>query len=248
MKHCRVSAFARVARVFAYAAVALGLGAGPLLAQGSTGKIEGRVRDQAGAPIANAQVNIVGTRLQRAHEPSGLLLHQQRTRQHGRGARGLHRVQVHRGRRREGAGRPDQHGGRPAGADGGRDPGDHRRQPDPAAGAPRRSDHQAAARRRGGEEPPGGPAQPGAGLQPGVVASRSSPTRSPSAAAATTRTPPTSTACRSRRATAAPARATPSAACSAARAPRSRSARTRSSRQRSPRAPPRRSSATRRPA
>ena len=50
MKHCRVSAFARVARIFALAAVALGVGAGSLLAQGSTGKIEGRVRDQAGAP------------------------------------------------------------------------------------------------------------------------------------------------------------------------------------------------------
>ncbi|MGN6393237.1 MAG: carboxypeptidase regulatory-like domain-containing protein, partial [Gemmatimonadales bacterium] len=61
MKHCRVSAFARVARGIACAAVALGLGAGSLLAQGSTGKIEGRVRDQAGAPIANAQVFVVGT-------------------------------------------------------------------------------------------------------------------------------------------------------------------------------------------
>jgi outer membrane receptor for ferrienterochelin and colicin len=71
MKHCRVSAFARVARVFAYAAVALGLGAGQLLAQGSTGKIEGRVRDQAGAPIANAQVNIVGTAFNALTNPQG---------------------------------------------------------------------------------------------------------------------------------------------------------------------------------
>jgi hypothetical protein len=61
MKHCRVSAFARVARGIACAAVALGVGAGSLLAQGSTGKIEGRVRDQAGAPIANAHVFVVGT-------------------------------------------------------------------------------------------------------------------------------------------------------------------------------------------
>src|SRR6476646_5762159 len=61
MKHCRVSAFVRVARVIACAAVALGLGAGTLLAQASTGKIEGRVRDQAGAPIADAQVFVVGT-------------------------------------------------------------------------------------------------------------------------------------------------------------------------------------------
>jgi hypothetical protein len=71
MKHCRVSAFARVARVFAYAAVALGLGAGQLLAQGSTGKIEGRVRDQAGAPIANAQVNVVGTAFNALTNPQG---------------------------------------------------------------------------------------------------------------------------------------------------------------------------------
>ena len=56
-----VSAFVRVARSVALAAVVLGFGAGTLLAQGSTGKLEGTVRDQAGAPIANAQVFIVGT-------------------------------------------------------------------------------------------------------------------------------------------------------------------------------------------
>jgi len=61
MKLCRVSAFVRIARLVAVATVALGLGASSLLAQGSTGKIEGRVRDQAGAPIANAQVFVVGT-------------------------------------------------------------------------------------------------------------------------------------------------------------------------------------------
>ena len=71
MKHCRVSAFARVARFVACAAVALGLGAGPLLAQGSTGKIEGRVRDQAGAPIANAQVFVVGTAFNALTNPQG---------------------------------------------------------------------------------------------------------------------------------------------------------------------------------
>ena len=43
------------------AAVALVLGAGSLLAQGATGKLEGRVRDQSGAPVASAQVHIVGT-------------------------------------------------------------------------------------------------------------------------------------------------------------------------------------------
>ncbi len=60
MKESSVSAFVRLARWIACAAVALTLGAGTLLAQ-STGKIEGRVRDQAGAPIASAQVRINGT-------------------------------------------------------------------------------------------------------------------------------------------------------------------------------------------
>ncbi|MGE0354328.1 MAG: carboxypeptidase regulatory-like domain-containing protein [Gemmatimonadales bacterium] len=60
MKQSCVGAFARMARWFALAAVALAMGAGALYAQG-TGKIEGRVRDQTGAPIANAQVTIVGT-------------------------------------------------------------------------------------------------------------------------------------------------------------------------------------------
>ncbi|MGH8262019.1 MAG: carboxypeptidase regulatory-like domain-containing protein, partial [Steroidobacteraceae bacterium] len=70
MKHCRVSAFARVARFIALAAVALCGGAGVLLAQ-STGKIEGRVRDQAGAPIVNAQVFVVGTAFNALTNPQG---------------------------------------------------------------------------------------------------------------------------------------------------------------------------------
>jgi hypothetical protein len=41
------------------------------MAQGTTGKIEGRVRDQAGAPIANAQVFIVGTTFQTQTSPAG---------------------------------------------------------------------------------------------------------------------------------------------------------------------------------
>src|SRR6187397_570891 len=71
MKLCRVSAFVRIARLVAVATVALGLGASSLLAQGSTGKIEGRVRDQAGAPIANAQVFIVGTAFNALTNPQG---------------------------------------------------------------------------------------------------------------------------------------------------------------------------------
>ncbi|MGZ8391276.1 MAG: TonB-dependent receptor [Gemmatimonadales bacterium] len=71
MKQSCVSAFARAARSFALAAVALGFGAGSLLAQGSTGKIEGRVRDQAGAPIANAQVFLVGSAFNALTNPQG---------------------------------------------------------------------------------------------------------------------------------------------------------------------------------
>ncbi len=55
-----VSAFGRAVRTFALAFAALGIGASALAAQGA-GKIEGTVRDQSGAPIANAQVFIVGT-------------------------------------------------------------------------------------------------------------------------------------------------------------------------------------------
>ena len=67
----RVSAFARAARGLALAAVGLALGAGTLLGQGSSGKIEGRVRDQAGAPIANAQVFVVGTAFNALTNPQG---------------------------------------------------------------------------------------------------------------------------------------------------------------------------------
>jgi hypothetical protein len=70
MKQSRVSAFGRVAQNLALATVALVLGAGTLLAQ-ATGKIEGRVRDQAGAPIANAQVFIVGTAFNALTNPQG---------------------------------------------------------------------------------------------------------------------------------------------------------------------------------
>jgi hypothetical protein len=55
-----VRTVARVARTASLAAVALMFSASMLAAQAS-GKIEGRIRDNAGAPIANAQVFIVGT-------------------------------------------------------------------------------------------------------------------------------------------------------------------------------------------
>src|SRR3989338_3187609 len=50
---------------WARGAVAVGtvvfFGAGALAAEGTTGKVEGTVRDQAGAPVAGAQVLIVGS-------------------------------------------------------------------------------------------------------------------------------------------------------------------------------------------
>lgn len=70
MTQSGVSAFARFARGLANAAVLLVLSAGALLAQG-TGKIEGRVRDQAGAPIQNAQVVVVGTAFSALTNPQG---------------------------------------------------------------------------------------------------------------------------------------------------------------------------------
>ena len=60
MRESSVGAFARRARWIAAAAVAILAGAGSLQAQ-ATGKLEGRIRDQAGAPIASAQVRVEGT-------------------------------------------------------------------------------------------------------------------------------------------------------------------------------------------
>lgn len=59
MTQSGVSAFTRLARRFAASAVLLFASAGALAAQ--TGKLEGKVRDQAGAPIQNAQVIVTGT-------------------------------------------------------------------------------------------------------------------------------------------------------------------------------------------
>ena len=54
-------AFPRLARVAAAWVAAVVLGAHVLAAQGTTGKIEGTVRDQSGAPVNGAQVFITGT-------------------------------------------------------------------------------------------------------------------------------------------------------------------------------------------
>ena len=53
--------FARLARLAATFGAVILFGATRLVAQGTTGKIEGTVRDQSGAPIAGAQVLIVGS-------------------------------------------------------------------------------------------------------------------------------------------------------------------------------------------
>jgi hypothetical protein len=56
--------------LLAVAAVASGVGAGSLPAQ-ATGKIEGRVRNQAGEPVASAQVFILGTAFSALTNPDG---------------------------------------------------------------------------------------------------------------------------------------------------------------------------------
>jgi hypothetical protein len=61
MTHRVRSAFGRFCASFAVVAFATLIALAPLAAQQTTGKIEGTVADQAGVPIANAQVFIVGT-------------------------------------------------------------------------------------------------------------------------------------------------------------------------------------------
>ncbi len=61
MTHRVRGAFGRLCALGVGSALALVCAAGPLAAQEATGKLEGTVTDQAGAPIANAQVTLVGT-------------------------------------------------------------------------------------------------------------------------------------------------------------------------------------------
>ena len=64
-------AFSRLA-LAAAALVAVALfGAGSLLAQGTTGKIEGTVKDSAGAPVAGATVTIVGSAFRTTSDEKG---------------------------------------------------------------------------------------------------------------------------------------------------------------------------------
>jgi len=71
MNQSCVRALARVTRAIALAAVVTGFGASALAAQGATGKLEGRVFDQGGQPIANAQVVIEGTAFATTANPQG---------------------------------------------------------------------------------------------------------------------------------------------------------------------------------
>jgi len=61
MMHRVRSAVARFAVLCSACALAIGIATSPLAAQEVTGKVEGSVTDQAGAPVANAQVFVVGT-------------------------------------------------------------------------------------------------------------------------------------------------------------------------------------------
>ena len=96
MTQSGVSAFARLARRFALSAVLLFASAGALAAQ--TGKIEGKVRDQAGCADPERPGIHRGHRIQCTHERPGLLLHQQHASRHRRDPRRLHRLQEDRGR------------------------------------------------------------------------------------------------------------------------------------------------------
>ncbi len=64
-------AFSRFTQVLSAVAALLVIGAGSLLAQGESGKIEGTVKDSAGAPIAGAQVIIVGSAFSATTDANG---------------------------------------------------------------------------------------------------------------------------------------------------------------------------------
>lgn len=61
MTHRVRSAVGRLLALGVVSVVTLGVGASPLAAQLQTGKLEGTVTDQAGAPLANARVLLAGT-------------------------------------------------------------------------------------------------------------------------------------------------------------------------------------------
>ena len=71
MTHRSRWAFSHLARVAAAVAAVAVFGASSLLAQGTTGKIEGTVKDSAGAPISGATVMIVGTAFRAVTDEAG---------------------------------------------------------------------------------------------------------------------------------------------------------------------------------
>jgi hypothetical protein len=64
-------AFSRLAKVASAVGAVVLFGASSLLAQGTAGKIEGTVKDQAGAPVGGAQVLIVGSAYQATTDERG---------------------------------------------------------------------------------------------------------------------------------------------------------------------------------
>ncbi len=70
MQRCR-GAFSRLLRFAAVGTAVVLFGATSLVAQGTTGKIEGTVKDQSGAPIVGAQVLITGSAFTATTDQSG---------------------------------------------------------------------------------------------------------------------------------------------------------------------------------
>ncbi len=98
MRESGVGAFACGARWIALAAVALFVSATSLHAQ-TTGKLEGRVRDQAGAPLSGAQVRIEGSAFGAVADARGYYFinqHSGRSSRSGRPVRGIQAGEDHR--------------------------------------------------------------------------------------------------------------------------------------------------------
>jgi len=66
-----IRALLRSACCVVVTSAAFDLAGGPLLGQGSTGKIQGHIRDQSGAPVASAEVAIVGSAFITTADPRG---------------------------------------------------------------------------------------------------------------------------------------------------------------------------------
>ncbi len=73
--------------------------AAPTITGPKTGRITGHVRDQSGAPLANAQVFVVGTALNALTDPKGAYTIRRSSRGCNSATRRLHRIQVGSGQR-----------------------------------------------------------------------------------------------------------------------------------------------------